>query len=134
MQSKISDVSFSNEFRFETRLTRLCTFHIAIRPHISWTCNDTRSKVERTPHSHIKRYFCHTHDAHERICLSIFFAQHYCTCCSVLFYYFIFFCSEFYFPIVDIVNHLCLLLLRSLKTNTKCCDKNEKNPQWYNLV
>ena len=41
-----------------------------------------------------------------------------------------FFCFEFYFPIVDIiVNHLYLLCLRSLKTNTKCCDKNEKNPQ-----
>ena len=62
--------------------------------------------------------------------------------CSTLLYLlfsfillFHFFCSEFYFPIVDIiVNHLYLLLLRSLKTNTKCCDKNEKNPQWYHLV
>ena len=49
-QSKISDVSFSIEFCFETKVgcffTRLCTFHIAIRPHILPICNDTRSIVK----------------------------------------------------------------------------------------
>ena len=35
------------------------------------------------------------------------------------------FCFKFYYPIVDIVNQLYLIFLRSRKTNTKC-DKNEK--------
>ena len=55
------------------------------------------------------------------------------TVIPVRFYYFIF-SFKFYYPLVDIiVNHLYLLFLRSRKTNTKCCDKNEKNPQWYHL-
>ena len=29
-----------------------------------------------------------------------------------------------------IVNYLYLFFLRSCKTNTKCCDKNEKTRQW----
>ena len=50
------------------------------------------------------------------------------TVIPVHFCYFIF-RSKFYFPIVDIiVNHLYLLSLHLRKTNTKCCDKNEKNP------
>ena len=49
----------------------------------------------------------------------------------VHFYYFMF-CFRFYFPIVNIiVSRLYLLFLCLRKTNTKCCDKNEKNPQWY---
>ena len=112
--------------------TRLCTCHIAIRPHIFLIYIDTRSIVKRTPLSHIQHYFCHKHDAHERICLSIFFTQHYCSFRSFLL--FPFFCFKFYFPIVEIiVNYLYLLFLRSRKTNTKCFDKNEKNPQWYHL-
>ena len=71
VQSKISDVSFSIDFCFETKLdsffTRRCTFHIAIFPHIFLIYIDTRSIVERTPHSQIQHYFCHKHDAHERI-------------------------------------------------------------------
>ena len=72
-QSKSFDVSFSIEFSFETKIgcfvTRICTF---AHSYFS-TCNDTRSTVERAPHSHIQRYFGHKHDPHERICLSIFF-------------------------------------------------------------
>ena len=45
------------------------------------------------------------------------------------FYYFTV-CFKFYYPTVDIIiNHLYLLFLLSRKTSTKCCDKNEKNPQ-----
>ena len=44
-------------------------------------------------------------------------------------YYFIF-CFKFYSPIVNIiVNHRDLIFLHLRKTNTKCFDKNEKNPQ-----
>ena len=67
---------------------RLCAFHIAICPHIFPIYNDTRSIVERIPHSHIQRYFRHKHDAHERICLPIFFSQHYCNSCSLLLFHF----------------------------------------------
>ena len=59
--------------------------YIAIRPHIFSAYNVTRSVVERTPHSHIQRYFCHKHDAHELICLSIFFCQYYCNSSLFLF-------------------------------------------------
>ena len=38
----------------------------------------------------------------------------------------IIFCFKFYYPIVDIVNQLYLIFLRSRETNTKCCDKNVK--------
>ena len=128
MQSKISDVSFSIEFRFETEIgclfTRLGTFHIAICPYIFPSYKDTRSIAERTPHSHIQRYFCHKHDAHERICLSIFFSQR--NSCSFLLFHFFFF--EFYQR-----QPLYLLFLPPDKTNTKCCEKNEKCPQWYHL-
>ena len=91
VQSIISDVSFSIEFRLQNRLfcrktLYVCTF---ARPHIFSTYNDIRSIVERTPHSHIQRYFCHQHDAHERICLSIFFCQHYCNSCSFLVFQFL---------------------------------------------
>ena len=98
--------------------------HIVIRPHIFLTYNDTRSIVERTSHSHILRYFCHRHDAHERIYLSIFFCQDYYNSCSFLLFHFLLFC---------IVSHLYLIFLRSRKTNTKCCHKNEKNSQRHHL-
>ena len=50
------------------------------------------------------------------------------TVIPVHFYYFIF-CFKFYYPILNIiVNDLYLVFLRSRKTNTKCCDKNEKKP------
>ena len=87
---------------------------------------------KRTPDAHIQRYFCHKHDAHKRICLSIFFSRYYCNSCSFLLIHT--FRFELYSPIVDIiVSHPYLLFLRSSKTNTKCCDKNEKNPQRYHL-
>ena len=57
MQSKISEVSFSIEFRFDTKqvplLQDFVRVHIAIRPHIFSTYNGTRPIVERTLHSHI---------------------------------------------------------------------------------
>ena len=91
--SNILDVLFLIEFCFETErgcfFTRLCTFHIAIRPHIFPIHNDTRSIMERTPHSRIQHYFSHKHDAHERICLSKLFSQHYCNSCSFLLFPFI---------------------------------------------
>ena len=68
--------------------TRLCAFHIALCPHIFPIYNDTRSIVERTPNSPIQRYFCHKRDAHERICLPIFFSQHYCNSCSLWLFHF----------------------------------------------
>ena len=123
--SKISDVFFSVEFRSETKIG--CFFlQVAIHPHIFPIYNDNKSIVERTPHSHIQRYFSLTHDPHKGIFLSILFCQHYCNYCSFLLFHFFFF--KFFFPIVDIiVNHLYLLFLGSRKTNTKC-DKNEKIP------
>ena len=141
-QSKISDVSFSIEFRFETKIgcfvTRLCTFAHSCSSKYFLNLQIHLSIVERTTHSHIQRYFCHKHDAHERICLSIFFSQHYCNSCSlfILFnshitvtFIILYFCLEFYFPIVDIItNHLHLTFLCSRKTNKNCCDKNVKTP------
>ena len=45
--------------------------------------------------------------------------------CSFLLFHFYF---TFYYPIVNItVNHRYLVFFRSRKTNTNCCDKNEKN-------
>ena len=35
--------------------------NINIRPHIFSIYNETRSIVEKTPHSHVQRYFCHKH-------------------------------------------------------------------------
>ena len=100
--------------------------HIATRTHIFLISNGTRSIVERTPHSHIQRYFCRKNDAHERICLPIFFCKHYCNSCSFLLFYFYF---KFYYTILNVIaNHLCLLLLHLCNTNTKC-DKNEKKQQ-----
>ena len=124
VQLKILDASFSSEFRFETKIgcffTRLCLFHIAIRPYIFTIYNDIRSIVERTPDSHIQCYFCHKHDSHKRICLSILFLQHYCNSCSFVLVKF--FALNFIF----IINHIYLLFLCPRKTNTKCCDKIEK--------
>ena len=63
VQSKISDVSFSIEFPFETEIgcfvTRLCTF-----AHIFSIYNETIFIVERTPHSHSSIW--NKHNAHER--------------------------------------------------------------------
>ena len=72
VQSKISEVSFSMEFRFDTKIgcfiTRYCIFVLlVIRPNISSTYNDTRFIVEWHPHSHIQRYYFHKHDVHELI-------------------------------------------------------------------
>ena len=47
----------------------------------------------------IQHYFCHKHDAHERICLSMFFCQYYCNSCS----FYLIFCFKFYFLTVDII-------------------------------
>ena len=125
MQSKILDISFSIEFCFQTKkivlLQDFVYLHIAIRPHIFSTYNDTRSIVERTSHSHIQHYFCRKHDVHERICLSIFFCKRYCNSCSFLLLYFYF---KFYYPILNVIaNHLYLLLLHLCNTNTKCDKK-----------
>ena len=81
---------FNNFFLQDTvMLATHKRMHIVIRPHIFSTYNDTRSIVERTPHSHIQRYFCHKHDADKRICLSISFCQHYCKSCSFLLFHFL---------------------------------------------
>ena len=89
--------------------------HIAIRPHILSTYNDTISIMESTPNSHIQHYFCHRHDAKERIYLCILFSQHCCNSCSFLLfpsfcfeYYFLFFVSRYHcqsplFPISPFV-------------------------------
>ena len=67
VRSRILKLAFSMEFLFKTKLgrfiTRSCALrHIAICPNIFWTYNDVRFIVERFPHSHIQRYFCHKHD------------------------------------------------------------------------
>ena len=77
VQSKILDGRFSIGFRFQTEIigylvARLCTFaHSYSSTNLPY--NDTRFIVELFPHSHIQCYFCHEHEAHERICLSMFF-------------------------------------------------------------
>ena len=92
---KFLDVLFSIECPFETEIgyfvTRLRTFpHNYSSTHfciLQWN-----HIVERTPHSHIQRYVCHKHDAHERICLPIFNI----TVIPIHFDYFIF-CFKFIF-------------------------------------
>ena len=78
LQSKIPDVSFSIEFCFETKIgfvTRLCSFPHSYLSTYFLNLNDTIYIVARTPNSHMQRYFCHKHDAHNRNCLSILFCQ-----------------------------------------------------------
>ena len=71
-------------------VTRLCTFaHSYLStyfPNIQWHhyyCG------KDSTFSVIQRYFCHKHDTHEHICLSIFFSQYYCNSCSFLLSYFL---------------------------------------------
>ena len=88
VQSKILDVFFSIEFRFETKIgcfvTRLYTFAHSYSSKYFLNLQWHLSIVGRTTHSHIQRYFCHKHDAHERIRLSILFCQYYCNSFSFL--------------------------------------------------
>ena len=102
--------------------------HIAICPHIFPTYNDIITIVEKTPHSALSSviFVISMMLMNVFVCLYSFLNI---TVIPVHFYCLIF-CFKFYYPTVDIiVNHLYLLFLRSRKTNTKCCDKNEKNPQ-----
>ena len=58
---------FLFEFRFKTKIVLFSykTLYTGTysSTHFS-TQNGTRFVVERTPHSHIQRYFCHKHDAY----------------------------------------------------------------------
>ena len=52
----------------------------------------------------------------------------------VHFYYFTFY-FKFYYPNVNImVNHFYLVFLCLCKTNTKCCDKNEKTNSDFSVA
>ena len=128
MQSKISDVSFSIEFRFETKIgcfvTRLCAFahsysftfsQITMAPDLLW----------KEPHIHISSVIF----VISMMLMNVFVCPYSSlNVIPVHFYYFIF------FSLSSInVNHLYLLFLPPDKTNTKCCEKNEKCPQWYHL-
>ena len=128
VQSKISDISFSIEFRFETKIggfvTRLCAFahsysytfsQITMAPDLLW----------KGPHIPISSVIF----VLSIMLMNVFVCPYSfvnITVIPVHFCYFIF-CFKLYFPIVDIiVNHFYLLFTRSRKTNRKCCDKNEK--------
>ena len=123
-QSKSFDVSFSIEFSFETKIgcfvTRICTF---AHSYFS-TCNDTRSTVERAPHIHISSVIL----VISMILMNVFVSPYSFDNITVIVAHFhnIIFCFKFYYPIVDVVNQLYLIFLRSRETNTKCCDKNVK--------
>ena len=134
VQSKTLDVSFSIvSFWDKNRL--FCDFvhlHIAIRSHIFSTYNDTISVVERTPHSVLSSFIF----VIGMMLTNVFVCPYsFVNITVILFhFYYLIFCFKFCYPTVDIiVNHLYLLFLRSRKTNTKCWDKNKKNPQWYHL-
>ena len=117
VQSKISDVSLSIEFHFETRL-QLFVY--------------TFSQFTMTPDLFRKGHHIHISSVIfviSMMLMNVFVCPYYflnITVIPVCFYYFNF-CFIFYYPIVDIiVNHLYLLFFRSRKTNTKCFHKNEK--------
>ena len=123
------------EFRFQIKIgcsvIRLCTLAHSYSTTHFLNLNDTRFITERSPHSHIQRFFFlwllflfHKHDAHERIYPSIFLSS---LLNHVQFYKFMF-CFKFFYSFVDIsVKNLYVLFLRARKINTKCCNKYEKN-------
>ena len=132
VQSKISNVAFSMESRFQIKVCcfviRLCTFAHSYSTKNFLILNNTRFIAGRSPHSHIQRFFFfffffHKHDAHECIYLSIFLSTLLNSCSFLLFHVFL----KFFYPFVDInVKNLYILFLRARKTSTKCCNKYEK--------
>ena len=127
VQSKTFDVSFSIEFRFETKICCFVTLYICtlLFVHIFSQLTMTISIVERTPHSMLSSFIfvigmmltnvfvCPYSFVNITV---ILFHFYYLIFCFKLSYYFC-----FYYPTVDIiVNHLYLLLPRSRKTSTKC--------------
>ena len=123
VQSNISDVSFLNEFPFETKQVVLLQDFVHL--HMAQVTQDLLWKGTRIHISSV--IFVIT-----IMLMGVFvcpFSFVNITIIPAHFYYFIF-CFKFYYPTANIiVNHLYLVFLRSHKTNTKCCDKNEKNPQ-----
>ena len=130
-QSKILDGSFSIGFRFETeiqviQLQDFVHLHIAIRPQICLTM--TLDLLWNCSHIHISSVI---------FAMSMKLMNVFVSPCSfdnitgiAAYIHNFLFCFKFCYSIVDIiVNHLYLLYFRSRKTNTKCCDKNRKNPQ-----
>ena len=76
--------TFPFRLSFVLRQKQAVLLHL---PHIFSTYNGIISIVERALHAQIQRYFCHKHDAHKRICLSVFFCQYYCNSCSFLLFH-----------------------------------------------
>ena len=124
-------VSFSIEFRFETKIdcfvTRIYTFVLTfsefiMTPYLLW----------KELHIHISSVIF----VISMMLMNIFVCPYSFLDRTVIplhLYHFIF-CFEFYYPIVDIIlSHLYLLFLRSRKTSTKPCDKNAKSPHYYHL-
>ena len=112
VQSKILDISFSTEFGFETNIgcfvTRFCIFaHIyLIIPALLWKG------------SHI-----------QMMLMNVFNSPFFFFFLSTLMYFLLIFCFKFCYHILPIiVNHLYISFLHSLKTNTRCFRKNEKQP------
>ena len=95
VQSKISNVSFSMESRFQIKVCcfviRLCIFAHSYSTTNFLILNNTRFIAGRSPHSHIHRFFVfcfQKHDAHECIYLSIFLSTLLNSCSFLLFHVF----------------------------------------------
>ena len=99
VESKVSNVSFSMESRFQIKVCcfviKLCTFAHSYSTTHFLILNDIRFIAERSPHSHIQRFFLlfffHKYDAHEYIYLSIFLSTLLNSCSFLLFHVLSFF-------------------------------------------
>ena len=129
MQSKPSDVFFSIEFRFETKIgcfiARLRTF----------------------AHSYSSTHFLNL-QWHQIYCgknpifvismmlMNVFVCPYSFVNSTVIpvHFYYLFFFFKFYYPSVDIiVNHLYLLFLARVKPIQNVVTKMKRNPLWYHL-
>ena len=127
---KISDFSFSMEFRFETKIacfvTILCT---QLFIHTFSQLTMTSDLLGKGPHIHISSIIFVV----SMMLMNVFNSPYFIVNITVIpvhFYSFIF-CFKFYNPIVDIiVNNLYADFLCSRKTG----NKNGKTPQCYHLL
>ena len=124
------------ESRFQIKICcfviRLCTFaHSYLTTHFL-NLNDTRFIAERSPHSHIQRFFFFFFIG--MMLMNVFVSPYFCQHCWIHVHFYCFmFCFKFFNPFLDInVKNLYVLFLRACKTNTKCCNEFEKT-QRYNL-
>ena len=124
VQSKISAVFFSIKFRFETKIGYFVAF-AQFFAHIFSQLTMTPYLLRQGPHKHIYSIAF----VIRMMLMNLFFCQYSfanITVIPVCFYYIIF-CFKFYYPTVDIVNHLYLLvgikptqniLIRAKKTHS----------------